>query len=129
MLLKKIQNSKIIFAFSLLVVAAAIISAFFVRIPKDTSLDKLNAFAKCLTEKGAVMYGAYWCPHCQNQKKMFGDAVKFIRYVECTKEPKLCTKNNIQAFPTWILPGDIRLVGTQELETLAKFSGCTFSNE
>jgi len=30
-----------------------------------------SEFAKCLTQKGAKMYGTFWCPHCQNQKKEF----------------------------------------------------------
>ena len=25
----------------------------------------LDAFAKCLSDNGIKMYGAYWCPHCQ----------------------------------------------------------------
>ena len=32
---------------------------------------ELDQFALCLGDKGAVFYGAFWCPHCQNQKKMF----------------------------------------------------------
>lgn len=31
-------------------------------------------FAKCLTEKGAKMYGTSWCGHCKNQKALFGDS-------------------------------------------------------
>lgn len=87
----------------------------------ETPLDE---FARCLTAKGAVMYGAYWCPHCQKQKAMFGDAVKFLNYVECTEEPEKCTNAGIQAFPTWLFAGGIRLVGTQSFEALAGASGC-----
>ena|SRR3989344_7537978 len=64
--------------------------------------DKDN-FAKCLTEKGFVMYGAYWCPHCQNQKLAFGDSFKYIKYIECTEEVKLCIDKNIKGYPTWLL--------------------------
>ena len=36
-------------------------------------------FAKCLTEKGAVMYGAMdWCKFTQAQKAMFGKSFKYI---------------------------------------------------
>jgi len=34
-----------------------------------TEEDSMVTFAKCLTENGAKMYGAYWCTHCENQKK------------------------------------------------------------
>jgi uncharacterized membrane protein len=30
------------------------------------------ALAQHLTAENAAMYGAYWCPHCANQKKLFG---------------------------------------------------------
>jgi len=33
---------------------------------------KYDAFAKCLASKQAKMYGLYWCPHCIDQKEMFG---------------------------------------------------------
>ena len=35
----------------------------------------IDTFAKCLASKDVVVYGAYWCPHCQNQKKLFGERV------------------------------------------------------
>lgn len=84
----------------------------------------LDSFAKCLSDKGIVMYGAYWCPHCQNQKAMFGEAFKFIRYVECTQEPQRCIAAGIKAYPTWIFPGGVKRAGTQELEALAQLSAC-----
>ena len=34
--------------------------------------NALNAFAQCLSEKAVTMYGADWCPHCQNEKNAFG---------------------------------------------------------
>ncbi|MFQ5851026.1 MAG: vitamin K epoxide reductase family protein [Candidatus Binatia bacterium] len=30
------------------------------------------ALAEHLTKGGAKFYGAYWCPHCENQKRIFG---------------------------------------------------------
>ncbi|HEY4504811.1 MAG TPA: hypothetical protein VJI73_03495, partial [Candidatus Paceibacterota bacterium] len=33
---------------------------------------ELDAFANCLKDRGAIFYGAFWCPHCANQKKLFG---------------------------------------------------------
>ena len=29
------------------------------------------------------MYGLYWCPHCIEQKEMFGAAFHYVPYVEC----------------------------------------------
>jgi hypothetical protein len=47
------------------------------------STHKYDTFAKCLTAHGAKMYGLYWCPHCIEQKKMFGESFRYVDYVEC----------------------------------------------
>lgn len=91
---------------------------------KNAPEKNYDEFARCLAVKGATMYGASWCSHCQNQKLKFGDAFRFINYVECTKEIKLCTEKNIQGFPTWDFEGGERLVGEQSLQKLAAQSGC-----
>ena len=45
---------------------------------------KYDVFATCLKDKGAVFYGAFWCSHCQDQKKLFGSSAKLLPYVECS---------------------------------------------
>lgn len=90
------------------------------------------ALAQCLAQKGATVYGAEWCPHCQNQKNMFGEAFKYISYVECPKNPAQCLAAGITGYPTWTFPstnsGQVangsRLEGEQELGKLAEASGC-----
>lgn len=84
----------------------------------------LDNFAKCLAVKNITMYGADWCPHCQNEKKSFGESFKYVPYVECPKEPKLCLEKGIEGYPTWILPGDQKLKGIQGLNRLSLLSGC-----
>ncbi len=85
----------------------------------------LDAFAQCLSQKGATMYGAYWCPHCKNEKDAFGDSFKYVNYVECTVKTSECTAKGIESFPTWIFPDGRRFVGEQGLPGLSKESGCT----
>jgi uncharacterized membrane protein len=87
------------------------------------------ALAKHLSKVDAKMYGAYWCPHCQDQKALFGkEAVKEMPYVECAEDGKnsqtaLCQSiPEIKGFPTWQVNGEF-LEGTQTLETLALASG------
>ena len=97
----------------------------------------LDGFAKCLSDKGAVMYGAYWCPHCQNEKNAFGESFKFINYVECTERPNECLAQGINSYPTWIFPdlpamtssgevgrGGRRFVGEQGIIKLSELSSC-----
>ncbi len=83
-----------------------------------------SAFAQCLAGKDVVMYGAAWCSHCQNQKAAFGEAFKYVKYVECPDNIPLCTDKGIQGFPTWIFPNGVTLVGEQPLAKLAAESGC-----
>ena len=84
----------------------------------------LNQFAQCLSEKGVVMYGADWCPRCQNEKKAFGNSFQYVNYVECPKEPQKCLALGVDGYPTWIFSDGKRLVGEQGLEKLAGESGC-----
>ena len=89
-----------------------------------------DALAVCLTEKGTKMYGAYWCAHCANQKKMFGDSFSKVKYIECSlpggqDQVKECADAGINGYPTWEFGDGSRLEGEVTLETLAAKSGCS----
>lgn len=86
--------------------------------------SNLDNFAKCLSDKGITMYGAYWCPHCQNEKNAFGDSFQFVNYVECTEETNKCLAKGIDSYPTWIFPDGRRFVGEQGITKLGELSGC-----
>ena len=96
---------------------------------RSTEMGNLDSFAECLTSKGYTMYGAYWCPHCQNEKKAFGESFQYINYIECTKEPKRCTDARVNGYPTWTGSDGVRLEGEQGVEKLAEISGCDIENE
>jgi len=98
--------------------------AVFFLISGGSNNPALDAFAQCLAEKKVTMYGADWCPHCQNEKKAFGSSFKFIPYVECPKDPKRCLAAGISGYPTWIFPDNKKFEGEQGLEKLSKESGC-----
>ena len=88
-----------------------------------------DQFAQCLTESGAIMYGAYWCPHCQNQKKSFGNSFKYVKYIECDARgndgnPAACEAANVNTYPTWIFANGERREGEVPLTELAIRSGC-----
>lgn len=86
--------------------------------------DELVPLAKCITESGAAMFGTDWCPHCQAQKRAFGDAFKYIDYKNCDYD-RACTERGVSGYPTWILGDGTRLQGEQGLETLAARTECT----
>lgn len=90
---------------------------------------KLDDFARCLNDKGAIFYGAYWCPHCQNQKAMFGKSAKHLNYVECSTpdgrgQLKVCKDAKIEGYPTWEFKDKSRLSGEVALDTLADKTDC-----
>jgi uncharacterized membrane protein/glutaredoxin len=110
--------------------AAAILAplgaAFIFAMPAGGAAGFEGALARHLREKGAVMYGAHWCPHCAEQKALFGDAAKDVPYVECAADtvngrPDLCEKAGVKVFPTWVM-GTERVTGVQSLSALATFS-------
>lgn len=87
-------------------------------------------FAQCLADKGALFYGAFWCPHCQAQKKLFGDAQKLLPYVECSTadgngQTQICKEKGITGYPTWIFADGSKAEGEQSFDQLAAKTGCT----
>jgi len=86
------------------------------------------SLAEHLDKIGAKMYGAWWCPHCFDQKQLFGKAAfQKLPYVECAPEginpnPDACIKAKVESFPTWVINGKT-YSGTTELKQLAKYSG------
>lgn len=85
------------------------------------------SLAQHLAATGSAMYGAYWCPHCSDQKAMFGEAIDQVPYVECADggdnaQPDLCSAKGIQAYPTWEINGQLH-PGVKSLDALAELSG------
>ena len=115
------KKAKKILAWAIFIIVIVVVVYFWIASQKSNSA--LAAFAQCLTQRGAVMYGADWCSHCQQEKANFKDAWHFINYVECPANPQKCLDAGIDGYPTWILDGK-KLVGYQGLEKLSQESGC-----
>ncbi len=86
-------------------------------------------FAKCLTEKGVKMYGAYWCPHCAAEKKRFGGSFQYVTYVECSLpnaagQNDLCNRAGIKGYPTFEFADGSRVPSELELVDLSEKTGC-----
>ena len=98
------------------------------------SPGKYEAFAQCLTTKGATFYGAFWCPHCQAQKRLFGRAAKHVPYVECsTPDGKgqlpVCKEKRIEGYPLWEFADGQRKSGEVSLADLSRKTGCPLPNQ
>lgn len=90
---------------------------------------KYDAFATCLKDQGAVFYGAWWCPHCRDQKKLFGPSEKLLPYVECSNpdgksSTPACIEKKIKTYPTWEFRDGSRIETVASLETLAEKTSC-----
>ncbi len=99
-------------------------AAFFYLPNFKGAAGQYDDFAQCLASKDITMYGADWCPHCQSEKKAFGDSFQYVPYIECPDEPKLCTGLGIKGFPTWIFADGRRFEGELGLKKLSLESGC-----
>ena len=95
---------------------------------KPQAPSKLDGFAKCLKTSGAEFYGAFWCPHCQEQKDEFGSSKQYLPYIECSNpdntQTQICIDKKIEGYPTWIFKDGSILSGKLPLETLADKTQC-----
>ena len=120
------KNPLVIF-FTVFVVLVGVV--FFMQSKEASKPGEYDTFAQCVSDSGAKMYGAFWCPHCESQRNMFGNSRDFLPYVECStpdrqSQVQECIDAEIQSYPTWILSDGTRINGVQEFEQIAEFSGC-----
>ncbi len=94
----------------------------------SVSTPSTMALAEKLTASGAVMYSAYWCPHCHEQKELFGkEAAAKLRVIECAPDGQnsqadLCQQKKIEGYPTWEINGQLDS-GVKPLQKLADLVG------
>ena len=123
------SRKKILFTLIILIVVGGVL---YYGISTNAKPGKYDDFAKCLTEKGVKEYGAFWCPKCAEQKKMFGKSFKYVTYVECdargnNAQPELCREKGITGYPTWEIENKL-IPGIQSLENLARESSCNLNS-
>ena len=94
----------------------------------------VRALAEHLSKSDVKFYGASWCPHCAEQKQLFGTSVKRLPYVECSPggpnapSAPICQEKNINSYPTWIINGQ-RYTGVQPLDALAQMSNFKYEGD
>lgn len=123
------RGALIWFALATLVIVA-VIGVFAWNASKPSPLAPL---AQCLKDKGAIFYGAFWCPHCQATKRMFGSSAKDLPYVECSTpdgkgQLQACKDKGVTNYPTWEFADGSRLTGERTAEELATASGCPLAS-
>lgn len=84
---------------------------------------KYDDFAKCLTEKGATIYGNDFCQYTNQQLNSFGNSKKYLEYVKCIDNERLCNDKRVEITPTWEINNET-YSGIQIFETLSQLTGC-----
>ena len=89
----------------------------------------VRALAEHLSDQDVLFYGASWCPHCQEQKRLFGASASRLPYIECspagpnTPQTSSCNRAGIQTYPTWIINGRAIIGEVMTLSQLADATG------
>jgi thiol-disulfide isomerase/thioredoxin len=96
---------------------------------QSSNPTKYDDFAKCLADKGVKFYGAFWCPHCQKEKALFGASAKYLPYVECStpdtnSQLQVCNDEKISVYPTWKFADGTVKEGEVTLQELAEKTSC-----
>ncbi|QQG38358.1 MAG: hypothetical protein HYS26_02315 [Candidatus Kaiserbacteria bacterium] len=120
------KKGTLIFSLAVLALLVAGIGVAFTVRARPGDLD---SFATCLKDRGAVFYGAFWCPHCKRTKDLFGASAKLLPYVECSTpdgqtQLDACKEKGIDQYPTWIFADGSRLTGERTLEELSEKTSC-----
>lgn len=125
-IIKIMKTTYIYIALVVLLVGGLIVARNYSE-PAETVSTKYDDFAQCLADEGAKFFGAYWCPHCKDQKDLFENSSK-LSYIECSlpnqQQNQLCTEEGITGYPTWkFANGDVES-GVLPLSDLAARTNC-----
>ena len=124
---KKQKNRIIVMAIIAVIVVLGGISYFQKNRPGD-----YDDFARCIDESGTKFYGAFWCPHCDDQKELFGNSQRLLPYIECSTadgqgQTVDCQRAQITAYPTWQWPDGTKETGNQTFEYISEKTSCPVS--
>ncbi len=109
--------------------AVIVILSSIILVRNSNAPGKYDDFANCINNAGAKFYGAFWCPHCRNQKTLFGKSSKNLPYIECStpdgnNQLAICDEADIESYPTWVFSDGSKENGELTLEKLAEKTNC-----
>ena len=126
----KKRSNTLYYVIGLIVV---VIVAFILFSNKEAGPGKYDELAQCIVESGAKLYSAWWCPHCSDQKKAFGNSFKILDeggvHVECSPGgikyfSEFCKSQGVSGTPTWMFPDGTKQSGKLSLEVIAQKTNC-----
>jgi hypothetical protein len=112
-------------------VALVVVGLVFARNASDggaSRITKYDDFAQCISDAGALFYGAFWCPHCGEQKALFERSTK-LPYIECSTpdgkgQTQQCIDEGITGYPTWKFADGEVVAQVMQLSELAEKTNC-----
>ena len=125
----KISSTHILIGIGVLAIGLIATGKYLEQKKSEVATGTYTQFATCLADKGAKFYGAFWCPHCQEQKRLFGRSVSKLPYIECSMpdaktQTQVCIDQKITGYPTWIFADGSRTEKVLELSELADKTSC-----
>jgi glutaredoxin len=118
------RNKRILNYTILILLAAGLAYAAYAVVRERNAPGEYDDLARCITQSGAVMYGTDWCPHCQEQKRLFGPSFKLINYINCDLNAQACELAGVEGYPTWVFADGTKASGEQDFAALAARTGC-----
>ena len=79
---KSLRRTKIAIWIILVVCVVLLVTNYVLSSPPPP--HKYDAFAQCIANTSTTFFGAFWCPHCAQQKTMLGTGAQYLPYHECS---------------------------------------------
>jgi hypothetical protein len=103
---------------TILIILGIISLTIFIKIkPQEITSEEI---AKCIGEN-SKLYNQIGCPHCENQKNIFGENIKYLNIILCDNDWEQCSQ--ITGTPSWEINGEM-YTGTKSIEELKKLTNC-----
>jgi len=90
---------------------------------KSSQPGESDSFAKCLTDKGVVVFGNDYCTYTAQNLNFFGKSKQYLNYIKCIDNEELCNSKGIITTPTWEINGET-YSGVLNFNKLSELSGC-----
>ncbi len=116
----KVNFKKYLTIVALILIVGLVSSTIYINSSKPGEAD---SFAKCLTEKGVVVFGNDYCEYTVQNLNFFGKSKEYLNYVKCVDNEELCDSKGITITPTWEINGET-YDGVLNFNRLSELSGC-----
>eukprot|EP01029_Cantina_marsupialis_P028737 TRINITY_DN777945_c0_g1_i1.p1 TRINITY_DN777945_c0_g1~~TRINITY_DN777945_c0_g1_i1.p1 ORF type:complete len:321 (-),score=120.03 TRINITY_DN777945_c0_g1_i1:210-1136(-) len=83
---------------------------------------KQERIAAMLSDSNVTLYGRGDCKYTAQQVSEFGESSKYLKVIDCIKDPQTCINAGIVQHPTWVI-GRKHVTGFQTLDDLDEMIG------